>query len=311
MSDDQNDKKKLEPTSSGQCIWVDAGVISYRLCTLNYQCERCSLHQALMDGPQLIRPMSGSVSVQDIEQQREDFKDLFDKLPAGARKCRYMLRGDVSYKLCINSFKCSSCSFAQMMEDSKEPDIEMPKEDEFVTGGLRLAGGMHYHRGHVWVHVERDGDIRVGVDDFSQRLLGTIGAVALPGPGDELVEGVAVCELQLEHGSIKIPTPLSGRIIAINKELVAHPGLVNDFPYTKGWLYTLRPSDLSFELKNLLYGHEARLWFEMETKRAIERIHGSGADKQRPDIEKGALWLSGRDDEMTGEFLLARTKKAA
>ncbi len=311
MSDEQ--KEKLVPISTGQCIWVDAGVISYRLCTLNYQCERCSLHQALMDGPQLIRPVDKSIIPQNMEHRRGELKELFDKLPADARKCRYMLTGDVSYKLCINSFKCASCSFAQMMEDSIESDRDTFDDKDFVKGGIRLSVSKHYHRGHVWVHVERDGNIRVGLDDFSQALLGPVEGVRIPGPGDSFQEGVSVCELQLGHGTISIPTPVSGRIISSNSDLVSQPALINDYPYTRGWLYTLKPSDLAFELKSLLYGHDARCWFEAEIERAKEWVASRAPDVQRSEMEVGeqTAWVRACDCAMAREFLLAETKQAA
>jgi hypothetical protein len=49
--------KKLEPSPSGfrswmppeelQCIWMTAGVLTYKLCNRRFDCEHCLLHQAL------------------------------------------------------------------------------------------------------------------------------------------------------------------------------------------------------------------------------------------------------------------------
>jgi hypothetical protein len=54
-------KSKLVPTSAKQCIWVDAGVISYRLCPLNY--ERTYLNvQSLKSSSRNYLLLRGSVT---------------------------------------------------------------------------------------------------------------------------------------------------------------------------------------------------------------------------------------------------------
>ena len=171
MSGKRAKKSELIPTSARQCVWVDAGVISYKICTLNYECERCSLHQALVDGPVLAQPhASPSPNRAEVKKRRAEFEEFFKKLPASARKCHYMLTGEVSYKLCINGFNCANCSFQQMIEDSAEAETgwDFPVDDSRSIEGFRLPQGMHHHRGHTWVRVGRDGDVRVGLDDFGQ-----------------------------------------------------------------------------------------------------------------------------------------------
>ncbi len=37
-----------------------------------------------------------------------------------------------------------------------------------------LPGGLFFHRGHTWVNLLFSGQVKVGVDDFLQRLLGHI-----------------------------------------------------------------------------------------------------------------------------------------
>jgi len=315
MSEKKTNEKKLEPMASGQCIWVDAGVISYRLCTLNYDCEHCSLHQALIDGPvQVPTPSVPALNHKETEERRAEFDRLFHKLPAAARKCRYMLTGDVSYKLCVDQFKCASCSFGQMMEDTlADEDVPGLGEGDVLTiAGLRLAGGVHYHRGHLWVRVERAGNVCVGLDDYGQQLLGRIVNVHLPVAGQPIFEGASACDLRTDQGGIEIPTPISGQVIARNTKLLEQPGLVNESPYTGGWLYRVRPSNLQFELASLLYGREAKSWFELEIERAKERLQQTDRNQANLTmIEKGAIWRTNHDSEMVSELLLATSKKAA
>jgi len=310
----QAKESKLIPTSAKQCVWVDAGVISYKICTLNYECERCSLHQALVDGPVLVQPhTSPSPNRAEIEKRRAEFEEFFKKLPASARKCHYMLTGEVSYKLCINGFNCANCSFQQMIEDSAEAETgwDLPVDDLSSIEGFRLPQGMHHHRGHTWARVERDGYVRVGLDDFGQWLLGAVQGVRMPGPGETIFEGTPACEIRLDTGRIGPLSPVSGRIIAINERLLEQPGLVNESPYTNGWLLMVKPFDLPSDLVNLLYGGRARRWIEQEIERVREKVNGNGRPGNIHELEKDATWWDNLIDEIAGEFLLAKLKKVA
>jgi len=295
-------------------VWVDAGVISYKICTLNYECERCSLHQALVDGPVLVpqrasQPLNGA----EVEKQRAEFEEFFGKLPASARKCHYMLTGEVSYKLCINGFNCAKCSVQQMMEDSDaaETDWDSPVIDSYSIEGFRLPQGMHYHRGHTWIRVEHDGNVCVGLDDFGQWLVGSVQGVRLPGAGEIVFESTPACEIRLDTGRVDLLAPVSGRVIATNERLPEQPGLMNESPYTNGWLFTMKPFDLNSELVNLLYGRRAGRWIEREIERIRGKVGGDGKQEGIRELEKNTTWRKDLINEIAGEFLLAKLKKVA
>ena len=314
MSKKRAEKSKLIPTSARQCVWVDAGVISYKLCTLNYQCERCSLHQALVDGPVLVQPdASPAPNLAEVKKRRSEFEEFFKKLPASARKCRYMLTGEVSYKLCINAFRCANCSFQQMIEDSAEAETgwDLPVDDSRSIEGFSLPQGMHHHRAHTWVRVERDGGVRVGLDDFGQWLLGSVQGVQLPAPGETVFEGRQACDIRLGTARIGLLAPVSGRVIATNERLLEQPDLVNQSPYTNGWLLVVKPFDLASELASLLYGEGARRWIEQEIGRVREKVNGNGGQGNIHELEKDATWREDIIDEIAGEFLLAKVKQVA
>ena len=312
MSGERAKKSKLIPTSAKQCIWVDAGVISYRLCPLNYECERCSLHQALVDGPVLVPPrVASSPNSAEVERRRSEFEDLFKKLPASARKCHYMLTGEISYKLCINGFNCANCSFQQMMEDSGETNWDLPVDDSYSIEGFHLPQEMHYHRGHTWIRIEHNGDVRVGLDDFGQWLLGSVRGVQLPEAGETVFGNARACDVRLNAGQIGLLAPVSGRVIATNEKLLKQPELVNRSPYTSGWLFTMKPFDLPSELVNLLYGRRARRWAEHEIGRVRDKVDGDSKQSSIHELEKDITWRKNLIDEIAGEFLLTKLKKVA
>jgi glycine cleavage system H protein len=122
----------------------------------------------------------------------------------------------------------------------------------------------------------------------------------MPECGKAVFEGAMTCELCLATGQIGILAPVSGRVIAVNERLLGQPGLVNESPYTQGWILLVRPFNLSSELVSLLYGREAERWLELEVRRMKEK---SGGDR--------TSWKDGFIREIAGEFLLTEMKKAA
>lgn len=96
-----------EEAKPKECVWMKLGVVSYRLCTHNYDCLTCEFDQMMEE-----RIARGEVSELDTALER------FKELPANQRLCRYALKGDVSYRLCTSLFQCATCEFAQMIEDA-------------------------------------------------------------------------------------------------------------------------------------------------------------------------------------------------
>ena len=52
---------------------------------------------------------------------------------------------------------------------------------------------------------------------------------------------------------IRVVSPVSGRIIAVNEELSTAPELVTQNPYEKGWISEVEPSDWASDKEKYLY----------------------------------------------------------
>jgi hypothetical protein len=99
------------------------------------------VYPALVDGPALL-PARTAAAPKRVEatDRRTELEQRFERLPAQARKCCYMLSGEVSYRLCINRFRCSTCSFGQTMEDAGARARGLPGAVLQEIGGLRAPG---------------------------------------------------------------------------------------------------------------------------------------------------------------------------
>lgn len=184
-------------------------------------------------------------------------------------KCLWMTAGVVDYKLCEQEYDCEHCSFDRALRGlAPELQFENHQAAEIlsVEQGYRLDGGTFYHPGHLWLRVEEEGRIRVGLDDFGQKLTGRIYSVRLPQP-DAAVDRDSGCwSITHSLGETVLSAGAAGRIVEINHTLELLPSLINHDPYGKGWAFLVEPNDLPASLKSLYYGGRVRPW-------VVEEVH--------------------------------------
>ena len=119
----------------------------------------------------------------------------------------------------------------------------------------------YFHPGHSWALVQPFAEeILVGVDDFSQRFIGTIESIALPQAGSTIRQGEAMVTMSKGTKSLSQVAPISGVIAEVNDRVRVTPSIVNDSPLEKGWLLKIVPHELSVERHNLLRGVAADRW---------------------------------------------------
>lgn len=106
-----------------------------------------------------------------------------------------------------------------------------------------IPSELKFTSSHEWVRPEGDGVYTVGISDHAQALLGDMVFVDLPDVGDTVDAGDDCAVAESVKAASDIYSPLTGEIVAINKELDGAPELVNSDPYGDGWLFQIRISD--------------------------------------------------------------------
>ncbi len=175
---------------------------------------------------------------------------------------------------------------------------------------LTVPNDHYYHPGHAWAVATDDrGIMKVGMDDFAQRLLGTPDAVRLPAVGARLKQGDHGWNVVVDSEEIGMRSPVAGEVIEINPDAVASPAVVCDDPYDRGWLMRVRVGKPNGMLKNLLRGDAARAWMDQSLERLITMQSGE-LGVMMPD---GGMPVSGlaravaptRWPDVAREFLLS------
>lgn len=264
---------KVIPDGERKCIWMDAGVISYKLCTNRYQCTSCDFDQAMSGQVRKSKVAAGAApTVMTQKKQINEWMEEFRHLPADQRKCRYMLMGEVSHKICPNSFRCGDCTFDQMMQDRIQPAIASNMETYPNVAGFFMPDNVYYFRNHTWLYLERMGQVRIGIDDFARRLIGKVNSIALPAVGKSVEFEEYTWSINHELGKLEFFSPIEGVVNSVNQKLLETPHLITDQPYSDGWLITIDPTSIRKGLKNLLKDKEAEAWMQEESDHLKESI---------------------------------------
>ena len=75
----------------------------------------------------------------------------------------------------------------------------------------------------------------------------------------DIKQGEVYVSLESVKWSGHLKSPVSGRIVEVNTELIDSPELINQDPYGRGWIMRVEVSDLQ-ELKSLLTSREIVSW---------------------------------------------------
>jgi glycine cleavage system H protein len=177
-----------------------------------------------------------------------------------------------------------------------------------VTDWFHLPLKMYYHQGHSWA-VPEGNMVKVGIDDFAQKLVGKPSTIILPTIGSKIEQGERGWKLGFDSTSIDMIAPVNGEVVKINEEVLKNPDLINQDPYGNGWLMLIKPRNLKADLKNLLTGRLVSAWME-ETVDSLRARMGEDLGLVYQD---GGVLVSGiakalapeKWDEVAKEYLMS------
>ncbi len=123
---------------------------------------------------------------------------------------------------------------------------------------------LRYTKEHEWVRVD-DGIGTVGITDYAQDQLGDVVYVDLPSPGKQLSQLAVFGEIESVKAVSELYAPISGEVVESNGALADKPELINESPYSEGWLMKLRLGDEG-EIEKLLTAEQYSDFIERESE---------------------------------------------
>jgi len=102
-------------------------------------------------------------------------------------------------------------------------------------GNVDIPEGLSYTKNHLWAKIT-DTLCILGWTDFIQSNAGDINYVELPEKG-------ALLKMNRDFGTIetskwvdRLHSPVDGRVLEVNNEVIQNPELINKSPFSDGWL---------------------------------------------------------------------------
>ena len=101
---------------------------------------------------------------------------------------------------------------------------------------------LRYHREHDWARIDGD-EATFGITWFAQDALGELVHFEAPEEGSTVSKDQSYAEVESVKAVSDVIAPLSGEVTAVNEAVSETPELINEEPYTAGWLVKVRLSD--------------------------------------------------------------------
>jgi glycine cleavage system H protein len=101
---------------------------------------------------------------------------------------------------------------------------------------------IRYTKDHEYILIEGAEGV-VGISDHAQQQLGDVVFAEAPKVGQTLKAGDPAAVVESVKAASDVFAPVSGEVIAVNAEVEATPGLINEDALGRGWLFRLRLAD--------------------------------------------------------------------
>ena len=101
---------------------------------------------------------------------------------------------------------------------------------------------LKYSKAHEWAKIE--GNITtIGISFYAQEQMGDIVFADLPEVGRTVQKDDPFGVVESVKAVSDVFSPVGGKIIKVNTELIDTPELINQDPYGKGWMIAVEMSD--------------------------------------------------------------------
>ncbi|MFO7560163.1 MAG: glycine cleavage system protein H [Desulfobacterales bacterium] len=242
-----------------QCVWMQAGVVRKKLCSMDFDCAACHFDKVMMRVSEENRRLRKKGLAPEGKRGGILFwKEKMKEQPLGQRPCLHYMKRRIQYRMCTNDYKCGNCDFDQYFLDQHTVHTVVKPIDVLDVQGFKIPQGYYLHRGHAWVKIEENAEVRIGLDDFALRMLGPLDEISAPLIGKKISREQKSILLKRKGHSAMVLSPVSGVVTALNTRLMSEGKKANSDPYTEGWVIRVHADNLRDDLKKLMIGGEAK-----------------------------------------------------
>lgn len=120
---------------------------------------------------------------------------------------------------------------------------------------MKTPTELKYTQTDEWVKVDEK-MVTIGITDYAQNHLSDLVYCGLKAEkGSEIKKGELIVEIDSVKASAEVNSPVTGKVIETNSEVINSPEIINNDPYGKGWFYKIEIVDPE-ELNQLMSADE-------------------------------------------------------
>ena len=131
--------------------------------------------------------------------------------------------------------------------------------------GYEVPEGLYYSKEFAWIKIEGD-KVRMGITDYAQKQLREIVYAELPSAGTEVKQNEPYGTVESVKAVSDLVAAVSGTVEEVNAEAQSKPELLNEDPFSRGWLVVVKPANLQAELPSLMDFNQAVEWHKNQGK---------------------------------------------
>lgn len=154
----------------------------------------------------------------------------------------------------------------------KDHKLNALNEDMEITPVLNenmilAPKGLYFDKSHTWTFMEKDGMVKMGIDDFIQHITGTLTRINMKNTGEKVRKGEVILTVIRDGKQLNIYAPISGIIREQNNRLLSNTALLNTSTFLEGWVYVIEPMNWVREIQFLFMGEKYTEWLSDEFTR--------------------------------------------
>jgi glycine cleavage system H protein len=134
---------------------------------------------------------------------------------------------------------------------------------------MKIPKNLLFSEDHVWVLPKQRNIARIGITEFILQESDEIEKINIYVEEDTEIEaGDIIGEIETSDGTVEIVSPISGRVLKLNQDVIDNPETIIEDPYKEGWLMEIETSD-SLESFSLLPYKEYKKTIEEKEEEEI------------------------------------------
>jgi len=137
---------------------------------------------------------------------------------------------------------------------------------------MKIPKNLLFSEDHVWVLPKQRNIARIGITEFILQESDEIEKINIyVEENTEIEAGDIIGEIETSDGTVEIVSPISGRVLKLNQDVIDNPETITEDPYKEGWLMEIETSD-SLESFSLLPYKEYKKTIEEKEEEEEEEI---------------------------------------